>query len=139
MVPKKHYFLLSYGSPRCIMATLVEANPAKCIIREITDFLMNILASFLFSHYFLHLILIHDDIFHFCNQKIHSSSWFLRGFMNLLRLIPTKQHSFKNIQSNFWWKLPILKLSAWNNCWTKKEAKIFIRKSVISQIIHWLD
>ena len=26
-----------------------------------------------------------------------------------------------------------------NNGWTKKEAKIFRRNSMISQIIHWLD
>ena len=31
------------------------------------------------------------------------------------------------------------KLDARNNGWTKKEAKIFRRNSVISRILHWLD
>ena len=35
--------------------------------------------------------------------------------------------------------MPIQKLSAQNNGWTKKEAKIFRRNSVISRILHWLD
>ena len=35
--------------------------------------------------------------------------------------------------------MPIQKSSAQNNGWTKKEAKIFKRNSVISQILHWLD
>ena len=33
----------------------------------------------------------------------------------------------------------IQKLSSQNNGWTKKEAKIFRRNSVISRILHWLD
>ena len=35
--------------------------------------------------------------------------------------------------------MPIQKLSTQNNGWIKKEAKIFRRNSVISQILHWLD
>ena len=35
--------------------------------------------------------------------------------------------------------MPIQKLSSQNNGWTKKEVKIFIRNSVISLILHWLD
>ena len=31
------------------------------------------------------------------------------------------------------------KLDAWNDGWTKKEAKIFIRISLIFRILHWLD
>ena len=35
--------------------------------------------------------------------------------------------------------MPTQKVSAQNNGWTKKEAKIFRRNFVISGIFHWLD
>ena len=85
---------------------------SQCNIWEITEFLLNILASFFSSHYFSRPIWIYYDIFYFCNQRKH--------FFRFVYI-----YSAANIQknkTNFSWNMLIQKLSVQNNGSKKKEA-----------------
>ena len=105
---------------RCLLITSAESHPANVLhIWEITEFRLNILASFFVQPLFC--------VFNYLNLWWHTlfsqpEKPFLKKCL----------HTQQQLQ-------PIQKLSAQNNGWAKKEAKIFRRNSVISQILHWLD
>ena len=74
-----------------LLATIAESDPANVIFGKSRRFWWNSWRLlFLSSHYFLCPIWIYNDIFYFWNWKNWNAAVFVRGCMNLLRMIPTK-------------------------------------------------
>ena len=111
-----------------------QFRSSQCNIWEIMEILMNILASFFIQPLFCALN------FYSKFDEIFSKLWYFVGIvLNKFTQPLTKTTAF----SFFSYKNRIchhkFKLDARNNGWTKKEAKIFIRISMIFQILHGLD
>ena len=108
-------------------------------ILEITEILMNILVSFFVQPLF------HACTFYFGSfyQKFDEIFFKLCYFFGIVLNKFTKPLKKQLHFSFFSCKNRIchhnFKLIAWNNGWIKKEANIFIRISVISWILYWLD
>ena len=101
-----------------------------CNIWEITEFLLNILASF-----FVHLIFV---LAYFMESLIYLNFCCCNGcscfWVNVNK--SKEKYLVAKIEYTYQHKF---KLDARSNGWTKKEVKIFRINSVISQILHWLD
>ena len=112
---------------------------SQCNIREIMEILMNILASFFIQPLFC-VLNFYFGSFHqkfdeiFSNYVILSESSLINSRNLLQKQLHFRFFSCKNRICHHKFKLDGI-----NNDWTKKEAKIFIRISVISRILHWLD
>ena len=112
---------------------------SQCDILEITEILMNILVSFFVQPLF------HACTFYFGSfyQKFDEIFFKLCYFFGIVLNKFTKPLKKQLHFSFFSCKNRIchhnFKLIAWNNGWIKKEANIFIRISVISWILYWLD
>ena len=123
---------LSILSTRCPLTTIADSNPANVIFGKS----LSILASFLSSHYSVHLIFV---LAYFMESLIYSFKCLLFHWLQLL-LSKCKQilkNGFSGCKNRICHHK--FKLDARHNDWTKKEAKIFRTNSVISPILHWLD
>ena len=109
---------------------------SQCNIQEIPEFLLNILASFLSSHYLMHLIFV---LAYFTEKLIYLFKCLLLQRLQLL-LSRCKQ-IFKNGFSGCKNRIchHKFKWDARNNGWMKKKVKIFRRNSKISPPLHCLN
>ena len=121
---------------RCLMVTIADYYPANVMFGKSWRFWW--ISPFLFSpsHYFLHLIFV---LAYFIESLTYSFKCLLLQRLQLL-LSKCKQIQkivFSGCKNRICHHK--FKLDAWNNGWTKKEVRIFIRISVISRILLWLD
>ena len=103
-----------------------QFQSSQCNNREITVFLLNILASLFVQPLFCAL--------NFCIGIFHGK---FDLFIKVSKCKQILKNGFSGCKNRICHHK--FKLDARNNGWTKKEAKIFRRNSVISQILHWLD
>ena len=116
-----------------------EPLSRRSVDQKISVLLLHILSVFciqlLFSASKLNIGMFHQKFdYFFSNYVIFSESSLINSRNLLEKQLPFSFFSFKNRICHHKFKL-----DAWNNGWTKKEVRIFIRISVISRILLWLD